>query len=101
MDVVSGIVHQLVDLTQLTTTVSNDMRHLVAVVTQLIELRSEDATSVAEVLVTVGLRSVSPGVVYNGPGRSATTDQTLRKLQEKDQEFTKYDGNPEHLCRGS
>ena len=28
-----------------------------------------------------------------------TSDPALRKLQEKDPEFPKYDGNPEHFLR--
>ena len=54
VDVVSGIVQQLSEVSRHTTTASNAMRHLVAEIAQLRELRSRDATSVAEALATVG-----------------------------------------------
>ena len=41
------------------------------------------------------MRSGFPGAVDNGVGR--TTDPAVRMLQEKDPEFLKYDGNPEHF----
>ena len=40
-------------------------------------------------------RSGSPGVIDGVVVR--TTDPAIRKLQEKDPEFPKYDGNPEHF----
>ena len=40
-------------------------------------------------------RSGSPGV--HDSGVRETTDPAIRKLQEKDPEFPKYDGNPEHF----
>ena len=40
--------------------------------------------------------SGSPGVTEGG-GAVRTTDPAIRKLQEKDPEFPKYDGNPEHF----
>ena len=58
---------------------------------------ARDVTSVAEWLAKVGSRSGSPGVVDNGPVKAATTDQTLRKLQENDPEFHKYDDKPENF----
>ena len=97
VDDVSGIVQQLSEVSQHTTSASNAMRHLVAEIAQMRELRSRDATTVAEALEDPGSRSGSPCAVHNGPGRSMTTEQALRKLQEKDPEFPKYDGNPEHF----
>ena len=97
VDVVSGKVLQLTEVSQHTTSASNAMRHFVAEVTQLKELRARDVTSVADAFATTGSRSGSPGVVDYGTGKSATTDQALRKLQEKDPEFPKYDGKPEHF----
>ena len=97
MDVVSGIVHQLTEVSQHTTSASNAMRHLVAEIAQLKELRARDVTSVAEVFATIGSMSVSPGVVDYGTWKSSTRDQAFRKLQEKDTEFPKYGGTPEHF----
>ena len=48
-----------------------------------------------EALAGVSVGSGSPGVIDGGPVR--TTDPAIRKLQEKDPEFPKYDGNPEHF----
>ena len=97
VDEVSGIVQQLSEVSQHTTQASNTMRHLVAEITQLREMRARDTTTLVEALAAVGWRSGSPGAVDNGSDKSGTTDPTLRKLQEKDPEFPKYDGNPEHL----
>ena len=60
-------------------------------------MRTSDNTTVVEALAAASTRSGSPGAVDNETGRSGTTDPALRKLQEKDPEFTKYDGNPEHF----
>ena len=97
VDVVSGIVHQLMKASQHNTSASNAMRDLVAEIAQLKELRARDVTSVAEVFATIGSMSVSPGVVDYGTGKPATTDQALRMLQEKDHEFPKYGGKPVHF----
>ena len=97
VDVVSGIVRQLMEVSPHTTSASNVMRHMVAEIAQLKNLIASDVTAVAEVFATIGSRSGSPVVVNYGPGNSATTDQALRKLQEKDPEFPKYDGKPEHF----
>ena len=43
----------------------------------------------------MAVRSGSPGALDGGVVR--TTDPAVRKLQEKDPEFPKYDGNPEHF----
>ena len=48
-----------------------------------------------EVLADATWRSGSPGVGEGGGVR--TTDPAIRKLQEKEQEFPKYDGNPEQF----
>ena len=48
-----------------------------------------------EALAGAGVRSGSPGVLEGGVVR--TTDPAVRKLQEKDPAFPKYDGNPEHF----
>ena len=49
----------------------------------------------SEALAAASVRSGFPGAVDNGVGR--TTDPVVRKFQEKDPEFPKYDGNPEHF----
>ena len=95
VDVVPGIVQQLSEVSQHTTSATTSMRHFVAEITQLREMRVRDTTTVVEALEAAGTRSVSPGVANNGIGR--TTDPALRKLQENDPEFPKYDGNPEHF----
>ena len=99
VDVVSGIVQQLSEVSQHTTSATTAMRHLVAKITKLREMRVRDTTTVVEALAAAGTRSGSPGAVDNGSWR--TTDPALRKLQEKDQEFQKYDCNAEHCYHGS
>ena len=71
------------------------MRHLVAEINQFQESRTRDTATVVEALIAASTRSGSPGAVDNGVGR--TTDPAVRKLQGKDPEFTKYNGNPEHF----
>ena len=71
------------------------MRHLVAEIAGLREMRSRDTTTMVEVLAAASVRSGSPGAVDVGVGR--TTDPAVMKLQEKDPEFPKYYGNPEHF----
>ena len=71
------------------------MRHLVAEITQLREMRVMDTMTVVEALAAAGTRSGSTGAVDNCIGR--TTDPALRKLQEKNPEFPKYYGNSEHV----
>ena len=71
------------------------MRHLVAEITGLRELRAIYTATMVEALAAASVRSGSPGVVDGGVVR--TTDPAVRKLQEKDPEFPKYDGNPEHF----
>ena len=68
VDVVSGIVHQLTEVSQHTTSASIVMRDLVAEIAQLNEIRARDVTAVAEVFATIGSRTWSPGVVDYGPG---------------------------------
>ena len=87
VDDVSVIVQQLSEVSQHTTSASNAMRHLVAEIAQMRELRSRDATTVAEALAAAGSMSGSPDAVDNGPGRSVTTDPALRKLQMRDPKF--------------
>ena len=94
VDVVQWIVSQLSEVSQHTTSSTTAMRHLVAEIANLRELRTRDAKSVAEALVAASTRSGSPGAVDNVVGRS---DPALRKLQEKDPEFPKYDDIPEHF----
>ena len=98
VDAVSGIVQQLSEVSQHTTQASNAMRHLVAEITQLREMRTRDTTTFVEALAAVSTRSESMCAVDNWTGRLGTTDPALRKLQENDPEFPKYDGNPEHFC---
>ena len=87
----------MTEVAQHSTSAYNAMRYLVAEIAQLKELRARDVTSVAEVFATIGSSSGSPGVVDYGPGKSVTMDQALRKLKEKDREFDKNDGKPEHF----
>ena len=56
---------------------------------------SQHTTTMVEVLAAASVGSGSPGVVDGGAVR--TTDPAVRKVQEKDSEFPKYDGNPEHF----
>ena len=95
VDVVQGIVQQLATVSQHTTTATTAMRHLVAEITGLREMRARDTATMVGALIAVSVRSVSPGAVDAGVGR--TTDPAVRKLQEKEPEFPKYDGNPEHF----
>ena len=60
-------------------------------------MTTRDTTTVVEALAAVSTRSGGPGAVNNGTGRLGTTAPALRKLQEKDPEFPKYDGNSEHF----
>ena len=71
------------------------MRHLVAEIAGLLEMRSSDTTTMVEALAAASVNSGGPGAVDNGVGR--TTDPAVRKLQGKDPEFQKYDGIPEHV----
>ena len=71
------------------------MRHLVTEIAGLREMRTRDTTTIVEAMAGASVRSGSPGVVDGGVVR--TTDPAVRKLQEKDPEFPKYNGNPEHV----
>ena len=95
VEVVQGIVQQLSTVSQHTTSVTTAMRHLVAEIAGLLKMRSRYTSTMVEALAAASVRSRSPGVV-NG-GVVMTTDPAVRKLQEKDPEFPKYDGNPEHF----
>ena len=95
VDVVHGIVQQLSTVSQHTTWATTAMIHLVAEITELLEMRARDTATMVEPLAAVSVRSGSPGAVDVGVGR--TTDPAVRKLQEKDPDFPKYDGNPEHF----
>ena len=96
VDVVQGIVQQLSSVLQHTTTATTAMRHLVAKIAGLREMRrTRDTTTMVDALAAASARSGSPGAVDVGVWR--TTDPAVRKLQEKDPEFPKYDGNPEHF----
>ena len=95
VDVVQGIVQELAMVSQHTSSATTAMRHLVAEITGLREMRTRDTTTMVEALAGASVRSWSPGVIDGGVVR--TTDPALRKLQEKDPEFPKYDGNPEHF----
>ena len=66
VDVVQGIVSQLSEVSQHTTSATTAMRHLVAEIANLRELRTRDATSVVEALAAASTRSGSPGAVDNG-----------------------------------
>ena len=95
VDVVQGIVQQLATVSQHTTTATTAMRHLVSEIAGLREMRTRDMTTMVEALAGASARSESPGLIDGGVVR--TTDPAVRKLQEKDPEFPKYDGNPEHF----
>ena len=95
VDVVQGIVSELATVSQHTASATTAMRHLVAELTGLREMRTRDTTKMVEALAGASVRSGSPGVIDGGVVR--TTDPAIRKLQEKDPEFPKYDGNPEHF----
>ena len=58
------------------------MRHLVAEIAQLRDMRTMD-TTVVKALAAVSTRSWSPGAVDNVTGMLGTTDPALRKLHEK------------------
>ena len=89
VDAVQGIVSQLSDVSQHTTSATTAMRHLLAEITQLREMRTGDTTTVVEALSAASTRSGGPGVMDNGVGMAKTA---LRKLREKAPEFQKYDG---------
>ena len=95
VDVVQGIVQELAMVSQHTSSATTAMRHLVAEIAGLRDMRQRDTTTMVEALAGAGVRSGSSGVVEGGGVR--TTDPAIRKLQEKDPEFPKYDGNPEHF----
>ena len=95
VDVVQGIVQQLSTVSQHTTSATTAMRHLVTEIASLLEMRSRDTATMVEALAAASVRSGSPGAVDVWVWR--TTDPAVRKLQEKDPEFPKYDGNPEHF----
>ena len=95
VDVVQGIVQQLATVSQHTSTATTAMIHLVSELAGLREMRTRDTTTMVEALAGASVRSGSPGVVEGVAVR--TTDPAIRKLQEKDPEFPKYDGNPEHF----
>ena len=78
--VVSVTVQQLTEVSQHTTSSSNAMRHLVAEITQLSEMRTMYTTTVVEASAAVGARSWSPVAVDNWSGRSGTTYPALMKL---------------------
>ena len=94
VDVVQGIVNQLSEVSQHTTSASTAMRHFVAEITNLREMRARDTTIVVEALATVSMTRGSPWVMDNGVGRAYPA---FRKLQEKDPEFPKYDCSTEHF----
>ena len=95
VDVVQGIVQQFATVLQHTTTATTAMRHLAAEIAGLREMRTRDTTTVVEALAAASVRSGVPGAVEVVVVR--TTDPAVTKSQEKDPEFQKYDGNPEHF----
>ena len=95
VDVVQGIVQQLATVSQHTTTATTAMRHLVSEIAGLREMRTRDTPTMVEALAGASVRGGSPGALDGGVVR--TSDPAVMKLQEKDPEFPKYDGNPEHF----
>ena len=86
VDVVQGIVQQLATVSQHTTSATTAMRHLVSKIACLWDMRQRDTTTMVEALAGATGRSGSPGVIEGVVVR--TTDPAIRKLQEKDPEFT-------------
>ena len=66
VDVVQGIVQQLATVLQHTTTANTAMRHLVAEITGLREMRTRDTTTMVEALAGASVRSGSPGALDDG-----------------------------------
>ena len=95
VDVVQWIVQQLSTVSQHTTTATTAMRHLVSEIAGLRDMKTRDTTTMVEALAGASVRSGSPGMVDGGV--VWTTDPAVKKLQAKDPEFPKYDGNPEHF----
>ena len=77
--VVQGIVSELAMVSQHTSSATTAMRHLVAEISGLREMRTRDTTTMVEALAGASVRSGSPGVVEGGAVR--TTDPAIRKLQ--------------------
>ena len=82
VDVVQGFVQQLSTVSQHTTSATTDMRHLVAEIAGLRDMRAMDTATMVEVSAAASVRSGSPGAVDGVVSR--TTDTAVRKLQEKD-----------------
>ena len=95
VDMVQGIVHQSSEVSQHTTSATTAMRHLMAEIAGLRDMRSRNNTTMVEALSAASVSGGSPGAADVGVWR--TIDLAVRKLQEKDPEFLKYDGNPEHF----
>ena len=68
VDVVQGIVQQLSTVSQHTTTATTAMRHLMAEIAGLRDMRQRDTTTMVEALAGAGVRSGSPGVLDGGGG---------------------------------
>ena len=66
VDVVQGIVSELAMVSQHTSSATTAMRHLVAEITGLREMRTRDTTTMVEALAGASVRSGSPGVVEGG-----------------------------------
>ena len=79
VDVVQGIVQQLATVSQHTSSATTAMRHLVAEITGLREMRQRDTTTMVEAVAGASVRSGSPGVIDGGVGVVRTTDPAIRK----------------------
>ena len=71
-----GIVQQLATVSQHTTTATTAMRHLVAEIAGLRDMRSRDTTTMVEGLTAASFGSGSPGVVDGAVVR--TTDPAVK-----------------------
>ena len=66
VDVVQGIVQELATVSQHTTSATTAMRHLVAEITGLREMRQRDTTTMVEALAGATGGRGSPGVIDGG-----------------------------------
>ena len=66
VDVVQVIVHQLVMVSQHTTTATTAIRHLVSEIAGLRDMRQRDTTTMVEALAGASVRSGSPGGLDGG-----------------------------------
>ena len=66
VNVAQGIVQELATVSQHTTSATTAMRHLVAEIAGLRDMRQRDTTTMVEALAGASVRSGSPGVIDGG-----------------------------------